>query len=56
MLQVLENIRVLSELNMIDSYQRNYDFAVRVGLEIVGVLQLLAQKPMVVDLTIHSKR
>ena len=41
---------------MVGSYQRNYDFAVRVGLKIVGVLQLLAQEPMIVDLTIHSKR
>lgn len=41
---------------MINPYQRYYDFAVRVGLKVVGELQLLAQDPMIVDLTIDSKR
>ena len=41
---------------MFRSYQWYYDFAVRVGLEVVGVLQLLAQDPMIVDLTVDSKR
>lgn len=40
---------------MLRSYQWYYDFAVRVGLEVVRVLQLLAQDPMVVDLTVDSK-
>lgn len=41
---------------MSSSYQRYDDFAVRVGLKVVGALQLLAQDPMVVDLTIDSQR
>ena len=41
---------------MFGAYQWYYDFAVRVGLEVVRMLQLLAQDPVIVDLTIDSKR
>lgn len=43
-------------LKMSNSYQWYYNFAVRVGLKVVWVLQLLAQDPVIVDLTIDSKR
>lgn len=41
---------------MFSPYQRYYDFAVRVGLEVIRELQLLTQDPMVVNLTVDSKR
>ena len=44
------------ELMMFSSYQWYYNFAVRVSLKVVWVLQLLAQDPVIIDLTIDSKR
>jgi hypothetical protein len=37
------------------SYQRYYDFAVRVCLEVVWVLEALPHQPVVVDLAIDSE-
>ena len=56
MFHVLEAVKHFSKPKTFSSYQWYYDFAVGVGLEVVGVLQLLAQNPMIVDLTIDSKR
>lgn len=36
------------------TYQRQNDFAVRVSLEAVGLLQTFSQDPMVVYLAIHG--
>ena len=41
---------------VVSPYQWYYDFAVGVGLEVVGVLQLFTQDPMVVNFTVDSKR
>lgn len=41
---------------MFSLYQWYYDFAVGVGHKVVRVLQLLAQDPMIVNLTIDSER
>lgn len=56
MFDVLKAVRNYSEPKVFSSHQWDYDFAVRVGLEVIGVLQLLAQDPMIVNLTIDSKR
>ena len=37
------------------THHRYYHFTVRVGLEVVGLLELLAQDPMVVDFAIDCK-
>jgi len=37
-------------------YQRYYDFAIGVGLEVVRMLQLLAQDSMIIDLAIDGER
>jgi hypothetical protein len=37
------------------SYQRYYDFAVRVCLEVVWVLEALPHQPVVIDLAIDSE-
>ncbi len=36
-------------------YQRDDDLAVRVGLELVGLLEVLPQRSMVVDLAIDGQ-
>lgn len=56
MLYVLKGVRIFLGLKMFRSYQWYYNFAVRVGLKVVWVLQLLAQDPVIVYLTIDSKR
>lgn len=43
------------ELSVIEPYQRNDDFAVRVGLEVVLVAKVLADGTVVVNLAVDSK-
>jgi hypothetical protein len=40
---------------VIETYQGNDDFAVRVGLEVVLVVKVLADGSVVVDLTVDSE-
>ena len=56
MLNVLKAVKRFLGVGMFNSYQWQYNFAIRVGLEIVWVLQLLAQDPVIVYLTIDSER
>ena len=56
MLHVLKIVKKFSWLKEFRPYQWYYNLAIRVGLKVVWVLQLLAQDPVIVYLTIDSKR
>ena len=56
MLNILKAVKRFLAVGVFDSYQWQYDFAIRVGLKVVWVLQLLAQDPVIVYLTIDSER
>jgi len=50
-----EKLELYSEAEVLCTHKRYYDFAVRVGFEVVGLLEVLAQNPMIVDFTVYSK-
>ena len=56
MLNILQAVKRFLRVGVFDSYQWQYNFAIRVGLKVVWVLQLLAQDPVIVYLTIDSER
>lgn len=55
MLHILNTISPYSTTEGRVSYQGYYDFAVRVGFEVIWVLEMFAQHSMVIDLAVDSK-
>ena len=56
MLTVLKAVNRFLGVRIFNSYQWQYNLAIRVGLKVVWVLQLLAQDPVIVYLTIDCER